>query len=355
MRKKLALCLALCMLLAGCGFQTECQKHSITLYGTFDTVVTLTGYASEKTFQQEAGKVREMLEYYNMVFDAYQEYDGMNNLCTLNRLGGQATVTVPEPLADVILQCQRLAQDVDGGTNIALGSVLFLWHDFREAYAKNPENASLPDERTLQLAAEHTCLTDVTVDEAASTVRYEDAALKLDLGAVAKGYAAQKIAEMLLKSDMPSFLLSLGGNVVAGEAPLDGRAFWSVGVQDPSDQYGATLDVVFVTERSVVTSGDYQRYCLIDGTRYHHIIDPETLYPAQYVRAVTVVCQDAFLADYLSTALFLMPPEQGMTLVETLENVEALWVTQDNTVQMTPGMKEIAQSLGANAHRLAGE
>lgn len=121
----------------------------------------------------------------------------------------------------------------------------------------------------------------VILDEEAGTVYFEDPALSLDVGAVAKGYAAQLTSDTLRENGLDSFLLNAGGNVVCGGKPLDGRDFWVVGVEDLDGV--STCETLGATDLSVVTSGDYQRYYTVDGVRYHHLIDPETLYPAAHM------------------------------------------------------------------------
>jgi thiamine biosynthesis lipoprotein len=192
----------------------------------------------------------------------------------------------------------------------------------------------------------------VILDEANSTVFFEDPGLSLDLGAVAKGYTAESAARLLLASPMTSFVINAGGNVRAGGKPLDGRNAWGVGIQDPfSPAYSdaPTVETLFLRDMSVVTSGINERYYEVDGVRYHHLIDPTTLFPARYMASVTIVTEDSQLADFLSTALFMMPYEEGRALIDSLPGVEALWVMPDKTIQMTDGLNAIAASKGAAA------
>ena len=186
---------------------------------------------------------------------------------------------------------------------------------------------------------------------------FADPALQLDLGAVAKGYAADLVLPVL-KEKMPSFLLSLGGNVYAGNPPLDGRANWNVGVQDPKTDAAAIaaggtdiLDILQVHDKTVVTSGDYWRDYLVNGEKYHHIIDPETLMPSRKMISVTIVCESSLLADYLSTTLFILSRAEGEKVLAALaeEGIEAMWVEPDGTVYATPGMAAYSRNM-QNAH-----
>jgi thiamine biosynthesis lipoprotein len=156
----------------------------------------------------------------------------------------------------------------------------------------------------------------------------------LDVVAIAKGWAAQQVA----KSAPEGLLISVGGNVCATGPKDDTGTPWVVGIENPNG--GAYLHTIYVSEGSVVTSGDYQRAYVVDGALYHHIIDPETRYPSRYWRSVTIVCPDSALADALSTALFLIPLEEGRTLAEKC-GVDALWVDHNGEEFMTAGFRSI--------------
>jgi thiamine biosynthesis lipoprotein len=158
------------------------------------------------------------------------------------------------------------------------------------------------------------------------------------VGAIAKGWAVQKVAENAPKG----LLISVGGNVCATGAKDDTGTPWVVGIQDPDggDKY---LHTIYITQGCVVTSGDYQRTFPVDGKFYHHIIDPDTLFPSEYFRSVTVICDDSGLADALSTALFVMPLEEGLALAEKC-GVEAMWLHRDGTRSYTPGFQELIRT-----------
>ncbi len=151
---------------------------------------------------------------------------------------------------------------------------------------------------------------------------------------------------------LKSGMISAGGNVRVLEKPLDGiRQRWGIGIQNPEKSIvgdSNLLDTIFINNASVVTSGDYQRYYVVDDKIIHHLIDSQTLMPGDYYRAVTVVTEDSGLADFLSTTVFLMPYDKSRKLVDTLDGVEAIWVMKDGTVEATDGMKKIIKSNGAS-------
>ncbi len=315
----------------------------------FDTEITLIGYArTQAEFDQVYENTMTLLQRYDRIFDAYHGYDGLNNLYYVNRHAANAPVEIPRELFDLISWCRNRWDDGLRSTNIAMGAVLSIWHTYREAGLNDPQNAQLPPLEVLQAASEHTDFDQVILDAEKQTVFFADPEITLDIGAVAKGWAADA-AVPYLREHMPSFLLSLGGNVYTGEAPLDGRAHWAVGVQDPRpDESGAggiILDIVDVNNLTVVTSGDYWRYYVVDGQRYHHIIDPETLFPSNKMLSVTIICESSTLADFLSTTLFVLSYEDGLRLIESMDGVEAFWVLEDGSRQVSSGMARYLRSL----------
>ena len=318
----------------------------------FDTEITLKGYAkSQAEFDRAADEALALLREYDHVFDGYNAYPGLHNLYYLNLHAAEGPVEVPEQLFQLISWCKEQWNAGYRTVNIAMGAVLSIWHEYREAGNADPEHAQLPPMEELRAAAEHVNFDDVILDADKRTVYFADPLLKLDIGAVGKGWAADRVAPYLYEN-MPSFILNLGGNVYTGEKPLDGRENWAVAVQDPKADETTLLlggaqymDILDVKNLTVVTSGDYWRYYTVDGVRYHHIIDPETLLPSRQMLSVTIVCQSSALADYLSTTLFILPYEAGCALVEEMEGVEALWMLPDGTIRATPGMAAYSRLL----------
>ena len=324
-------------------------KFSRRALDIFDTEITLMGYArTEEEFNQVFDDTMAMLRRFDRVFDAYNAYENLNNLYYVNRHAAEAPVEIPEELFSLISWCKEQWNRGLRSTNIAMGAVLSIWHEYREAGMAHPETAQLPPKEALQAASAHTDFDQVILDAEKQTVFFADPQITLDIGAVAKGWAADAVLPYL-KEHMPSFLISLGGNVYAGEPPLDGRANWAVGVEDPRpDENGGGLmyrDIADIHELTIVTSGDYHRFYVVDGERYHHIIDPETLFPSKKMISVTIICESSTLADFLSTTLFVLSAEDGLSLIESMEGVEALWMMPDDTEQASSGMNQYLRSL----------
>ena len=332
MRRVFALILMISLLLGGCASQPATQKqYTATFLTLFDTVTTIVGSAeTEAAFQAKAQKVHDDLLYYHQLFDIYQEYEGMNNLKTVNDQAGIAPVTVDSTIIQLLLDCQEYYQLTDGKVNVAMGSVLSLWHEARNDGLRDPRTAKLPDTQKLTDAAAHTDIQDLIIDEEASTVYLADEKMRLDVGAVAKGWATQRVAEQ-----SPSgMLISAGGNVCA-TGPKNGNTSWVIGIQNPKGE--GNIHTLSLERGTVVTSGDYQRTYWVGDRSYHHIIDPATQMPANYWCSVSVICEESGLADALSTALFLLPLAEGQELADQWD-VDVLWIDLNQQEYSTPGL-----------------
>ncbi len=326
MKRLILFILAVCLLLPGCNTQPKSTKYTATYLTLFDTVTTVVGFAeSEAAFTAQAQWVHDELLVYHQLFDIYNDYEGINNLKTVNDNAGIAPVKVDEKVILLLKDCKRYYEFTGGKVNVAMGSVLQLWHEARNDGINDPVNAYIPDVGALAEAAKHTDPSSMIIDEAASTVYLADPQMRLDVGAIAKGWAAEAVAKAAPKG----LLISVGGNVCATGPKDDQGTPWVVGIQNPDG--GDYLHTIYVSSGSVVTSGDYQRAYAVDGQLYHHIIDPDTLFPSAYWRSVSVVSGDSALADALSTALFLLPLEEGKQLLKQA-GAEAMWVNAEGNI-----------------------
>ena len=338
--KHVLLALMIGLLLPGCGCAPRLRRFQTVFTDVFDTVTVLTAYAADQEqfdlLAEEAH--RELLEYHRL-FDIYREYPDTVNLCTLNRLGHEEALAVAPPILDMLEDAVTLSRQSSGQMNPAMGSVLRLWHEAREQGQADPAGAALPSPKALAEAAQHTALSQLILDREAGTVYLADPGLLLDVGAVAKGWAAQQICVQLQEAGYDSFLLSIGGNVCARGTKADGSS-WVVGVENPGESdYLARLQL---SDMCAVTSGSYQRYYTVDGQDYHHIIDPDSLYPAEGYRLITVLHCDSATADALSTALFCMSREEGQTLARTMD-AQVLWLLEDGSLHMTEGFQNFLE------------
>ncbi|MCD7822701.1 MAG: FAD:protein FMN transferase [Oscillospiraceae bacterium] len=309
----LALALASLLLLSLCGCGSSLNRYESVYTDLFDTDCSFAAYcSSDEEFEEVSAAVYNELARLDALFDIYEGGEGSLKDLNDNGILENADNDILE-----LLDIGILFYDLSGGKlNIAMGSVLTLWHDARGT-------GILPDETKLTEASSHCDISNLIID--GSTITLSDSEMSIDVGSIAKGYAADCAAEIASSYGLTSFALDLGGNVkTVGEKPT-GK--WKIGIQDPD---GGILKTVEVSDESVVTSGDYERYTVIDGVTYSHIIDPDTLYPANLYRSVTVICESSSLGDALSTSLFCMDVESGKELAEEL-GVQVVWVYEDGS------------------------
>lgn len=327
-------------LLSACRPPQSQTKYTTYSMDYFDTVTTITGYAdSQEEFDRITGELLKLLGEYHRLYTTYHRFDGLENLCTINELtnGAHRTVTVDPRVIDMLLYAKEMYTLTDGVMNVAMGSVLSLWHDYRTIGKDNPDAAALPPMDRLQAAAAHTDIQQLVIDDANNTVTLTDPLMKLDVGAIAKGYATERAAQWLEEQGITGYVLNVGGNVRTVGCKADGSS-WTIGIENPNG--GDYLAYLALNNQSLVTSGSYQRFYYVDGKAYHHIIDPDTLMPAEGYLSVSVICPHSGLGDALSTALFCLPQQEGMALVESIDGVEALWVTEDGKQITSSGWKQ---------------
>ncbi len=308
----------------------------------FDTVSYIYDYSgdSAERFDDRSAEVSHLLEEYHRLFDIYHEYSDLTNLCTLNKNAGGAPLTVDEKLITFLLYAKEMETLTDGEMNIMLGSVLRLWHDCREAADADPSSAHIPSAEALQEASRHTGIDLLEIDPANRTVRISDSNASVDVGALGKGYAAEMAARYLEETEAYGYVLNIGGNIrIIGTRP-DGSG-WKTGIRNPQDPDGDFALNIRISDTACVSSGVYERYFMAEGKRWHHIIDPDTLYPAAYYSAITVVTKNSGLADALSTALFCMDFEKSCELVDSLDGVEACWFFSDGETRFSDGFNTL--------------
>lgn len=323
--KKLSLILAAAVLLTVFSACSTDTRYSETYLDFFDTVTEFTAYTSSRDKFNEAKKaLYGELSRLNALFDAYSDHEDVVNIKTVNDNAGKEAVEVGAE--SDLMKLVRLGKEEytrsGGKLNIAMGAVTKLWKDCLETRV-------LPDNDALSAAAKHCDIEKVVIS--GDTLYLDDPEMRLDVGAIAKGYAADRAVELVKGLGISDFAINLGGNTALGGKKPNG--LWRIGVQNPD---GGILTALDITDASVVTSGDYNRFVTIDGKRYHHIIDPETLCPAEKYRAVTVISADHEIADALSTELFLLDIESGKKILDE-RRAEALWVLADGSVVRSEG------------------
>lgn len=331
-----------CLMLPSCKEEEKLQKYSDYSFEYFDTVSSIVGYAKD---QEEFDSVSEyalsLLGEYHRLYTIYHRYEGLENLCTINDLkdGAHRTVKVDRRIIDMLLFSKEAYRLTNGAVNIAMGSVLSIWHDYRTLGSDDPFNSSLPPMEMLTEAAKHTDIECLVIDEESCTVTITDPKMKLDVGAIAKGYAVEMVAKALEDMGVTGYVLNVGGNVRAIGRKGDGT-LWKVGIEDPKDTDGEYVAYLHISDQAIVTSGSYQRYYIVNGKRYHHIISKDTLMPAEGFLSVSVLCKNSAYGDALSTALFCMTLQDGLALVESMADTEVMWITSDGEKHFSSGFMQ---------------
>ena len=326
-------------LLVSCDSKYE--KFSESFIDYFDTVSTITGYEySVEVFNKNTDEIERLLKEYHELYDIYNSYSGINNVHTINEMAGIEPVKVDKRIIDLLDYSREMYTLTRGKTDITYGSVFKIWHQHREYGNNSPNDATLPTDEALRSAAEHVGFDKILIDRENSTVFITDSEVSIDLGAIAKGYATEQISRHLENKGVTGYALNIGGNIrVIGNKP-DGSK-WTAAVSNPDDtSEQAYLMTIELNKDAFVTSGSYIRFYSVDGKRYHHIIDPETLYPKNDFVSVSILSSDSGKADCLSTALFCMTYEEGKQLIESLSDTEAVWVLPNGEVMYSSGFEK---------------
>lgn len=336
----LSVLLVAIILISSCGTKQP-EQYRVTYIDVFDTVTQIIGYAdSEEEFKEQADILKSKLEYYHQLYTIYSSYEGINNIRVINQNAGVAPVKVDQAIIELIKFSKEMYEFTDGEINIAMGSVLSIWHKYRTNGINDPSTATLPPMEQLEEAAKHTDINNIIVDEEASTVYLSDPEMSLDVGSIGKGYAVQKVAEYARELGYTNLILNVGGNVAAIGSRGDNTG-WKLGIQNPDlESETSTIKTVQFSDKCLVTSGDYQRYYVVDGVEYCHIIDPDTLMPPNYFSAVSIITDHSGKADALSTALFNMTYEEGLALINSLEGTEAIWIMDDGSIKYSENFEQ---------------
>lgn len=305
-----------------------CNKAATPLTKTgfyFDTVISVTIYDSSKEYTLD--QCLKLSEHYEKLFSPTLEGSDIWNI---NHSGG-APVTVDEETIFLLKKALSYAELTKGQLNPAIAPLSSLWN-FSSAAT---DTHLVPDSQEIKARLEHTDYQNILIH--GQTVQLSDAESAIDLGCIAKGYIADKLKEYLLKEQVESALINLGGNVLAVGNKPDSSPFL-IGIQKPFAESGTAETTVSVSDSSAVTSGIYERYFEEDGILYHHILDPKTGYPVDNnLASVTILSPSSVDGDALSTSCLLLGLEDGSALIESLPDTEALFITKDGSLYYTSG------------------
>ncbi|MGY3766756.1 FAD:protein FMN transferase [Vagococcus vulneris] len=253
----------------------------------------------------------------------------------INKEAGIKPVKVSDDVYDLIKDAIKYSKESKGGFDLTIGPITQLWHiGFDDA--RKPEQTEI--DRELKFVDYH----KVILDDKAKTVYLEEKGMELDLGAIAKGYITDEAVDVLKENDVTSAIVDLGGNVyVLGDSPRGKTGDWRVGIQDPNEARNTVVGSVTEKNKSIVTSGIYERNLEVDGKLYHHLFNGKTGYPFDNeIAGVTIISETSIAGDGLSTAVFSMGVKEGLNFVENRKDIEAIFVTKNDDIYLSSGIQD---------------
>lgn len=295
----------------------------------FDTVINLKIYGDDEA-EKHLVKIEQML-------DDIDEQINMSNenseIHAINQAAGKQAIKVSKGTFDLVKVSVEYAEDTQGAFDPSIGSLVSLWK-----IGNGGEH--VPDADQILQAKSLVNYHDIIMDEANSTIKLAKEGMSLDLGGIGKGYAADLVADYLHEEQIESAIIDLGGSSIIAIGSKPSGEPWRVGLQDPDRERGEQLALIQLDNETIDSSGVYERFFMENGVRYHHILDPKTGFPTQNgIKSVTIVGGTATDADVLSTAVVVMDLEEGMAYMSHKENVEAMFIMDDDRIYMTPGLK----------------
>lgn len=287
-----------------------------------DTYINIKIYCgNSKKANEIFEEVEKIYKEYHILTDRYNSYDNIHNLYYINNNLNEKEIDIDSKLYDMISYGYQFSRDTNKLFDINLGGVIDVWKKYRDSGNGVP---------SLQELKEANKKDDIIL---LGDNKIKNNNINIDLGAVSKGYTTKIVGDYLKSVGIDYYLINAGGNVLAGKS-YD-KDSYKIGIQSPNKD-GGIIGVVNGNDISVVTSGGYERNYIYDGKVYHHIINPNTLYPSNYMKSVTVVTPDSALGDMLSTTLFLMDIDKGMEFLKNYD-AEAIWVSNDNNIIKSEG------------------
>ncbi len=317
-KKITAILISSVLLLCGCSIPNKKDySYSDTLYDTVIKVQVL-----DPVKEDVMNGLETLCKKYDTMFSMYVEGSDIYNI---NHAGG-APVSVSEDTATLIQKGIYYSALSGGSFDITIGSVSQLW-DFSSG------TGTIPDADAITSALSHVNYKNIAIS--GNTVQLLDPNAAIDVGAIAKGYIADRIKDYLKENGVKHAIIDLGGNVLLIGSKTDGSKY-NIGIQKPFAETGEPITSIKVADKSVVTTGIYQRYFEADGKIYHHILDPRTGYPCENtLYSDTIITNSSLTADALSTTCYLMGYEAASSLIDQLDNVDAIFITNDNEVHYT--------------------
>ncbi|WP_421904213.1 FAD:protein FMN transferase [Oceanobacillus halophilus] len=328
--------LAIILIITGCSNDPETHAEKLNLIENpykqteflLGTVVTIKIYDEGK--EEVLGLVFDKIEELDQKITADEEGSEIN---TINDKAGEEAVNVSEDIFQLITEGKNYSEVAEGSFDITIGPLTKLWHiGFDDA--RKPEQAEIDEILPLINYKK------VELNEKNKKVFLKDKGMRMDLGAIAKGYIADEVVQLLKENGVTTAIIDLGGNIFVMGNHYSGNP-WTVGIQDPFSGRGDTIGKLKASNKSIVTSGIYERYLEVDGVKYHHLLNPKDGYPFNNkLASVSIISDKSIDGDALSTVLFSKGLQDGLDFIHELEGVEAIFIMEDKTIYTTDGLTD---------------
>jgi len=326
-------------LLTSCG-KTKTSKPVTKTNFLLDTLIQITAYGDNAS-----DAIDKAFDRINDIQNKMTASGDDSEIIEINNKAGKDFQKVSPDTFYVIKKGLYYSESSNGRFDITIGPLVKLW-------GIGTDKARVPSSAEIKNALGYVNYKNVALNENENSVMLKEPGMAIDLGAIAKGYAADEAVRILKENGVKSAAADLGGNIyVIGEKP-NGLP-WKIGIQDPFDTRGNTFATVDVADKTLVTSGVYERYFIKDGRRYHHILDTSTGYPVDNgLVSVTIISDSSIDADGLSTAVFALGLKDGMKYVENISHIEAVFVAQNHTVYTSSGIGQYNFTITNNQFKL---
>ena len=319
------LILMISLMLASCDKKEQVYSKDAFMMGT---VINLKYYGKngEKAIEESINRISEIEKEMSLNIED-------SEICDVNENAGVKPIKVSDDVFKVVEKSLYYGELSGGALDISIRPVDALW-------SIGSDNERVPENKEIKKALQSVDYKNIELDSDNNTVFLKNKSMAIDLGSIAKGYTADELVNILKKYNVDRAFINLGGNLYVHGGKENNQPL-NIGIQDPKGDKGEYFGVLKVEDKSVVTSENYERYFIEDGKRYHHIMDPKTGYPSENgVISTTIISDKSIDDDALSTSTYVLGVEKGMELINSIEGVDAIFVTDDNKVYTSKGINE---------------
>lgn len=327
------------VILTGCGIRSNSSEVEDQAF-LMDTLVQMKAYGENAEIAVEESMNR-IAEIENLMSKTVEESD----IYKLNN-NPKKEIEISQDSREVLKKSLYYAELTEGDFDPTIGALVSLW-------GIGSRDAAVPQETEIEQALNDVGYRNLKINN--NSAKISQTGVKIDLGGIAKGYAAEEVKKIVKKHGVKNAFINLGGNVLVIGSKVDGSA-WKIGIQDPREGRGNVMAIIDAVDKTIVTSGNYERYFEENGKLYHHILDPKTGYPAENnLLSVSIISKNSFDADALSTAVYVMGLERGMNFIEKLAEVDVMIITESLNVYLSSGLEEIVNINDSDFKLIEGE